>query len=180
MNNRLIQDILSGKSVRRVIEEHTVTEGPLSDLADAMEYGSEESDADDTVTVQADDDVSFVGDDDGYRHLFIRRFHAGEDKPYKRVKVNSALEALQVFFEFIEHYKKDRCEIWTDVADDAKSFYRFCVKNRQQLETLWKASARMKRESKLFPAAYRDIQARSRQSGTNLIGTLYPFDVPSK
>jgi len=150
----LIKKILENKqSVREIIDENVIDSGSL---------GTEEPQ-----------------DDNDYRHLFIRRWHENDEKPYKRSKVTSALEALNLYFDWADKYKHDKVEIWSDVAQDAKNFYRFCIKNREMIEDLWKQSMRSKK-SAMWPAAYRDIQARSRQSGENLVGTLYPFNLEVK
>ena len=176
MSASLISKILENKqSVREIIDEAVkMNEGPLSDLADAMETDGEattfEADTTSETTVEPQ-----VQDDSEYRHLFVRRWRKDTDKPYKRAKVASAPEALSLYFEWLEKYKQEKVEIWSDVATDAKNFFRFCLKNREMLEDMWKGSQRTKRSGMLWPAAYKEIQAKSRQSGNNLVGTLSPF-----
>lgn len=160
----LVQEILNNKrSVREIIDEAaSVNESPLAALIDAPDQDA------------ADNEVKPL-DDAEYRHLFVRRWHEDAEKPYKRAKVGSAEEALNLFFEWVLKYKQDKVEIWSDVSSDAKNFYRFCVKNREMLESLWKNSLRMKKTG-TWTGTFRDLQARSRQSGSNLVGTLYPFE----
>ena len=162
----LIEKILENKqSVRDLIDEAAkVNEDAIDGLPD--EPVEDEADA-----VLPDDE------NEAYRHLFVRRFKKDSDKPSKRSKVDNASTALELYFDWANKYKQEKVEIWTDVATDAKNFYRYCLKNREQLEPLWKGSARMRKTGLLWPAAYKDIQARSRQSGNNLVGTLEPFNV---
>ena len=169
MSESLISKILDNKkSVRELIDEEVkMNEGPLSDLADAMEDQSGEGSK---TAPEAP-----VLDDNEYRHLFVRRWRKDAEKPYKRAKMESAPEALSLYFEWLEKYKQEKVEIWSDVATDAKNFFRFCLKNREMLEDMWKGSQRTRKSGLLWPAAYKEIQAKSRQSGNNLVGTLSPF-----
>ena len=171
--DRLVSAILENKkSVRRIIDDYSkkgrrITEDEEDLIPDA-------ADGDNPIA------SALPADDEQYRHLFVRRFHEGEEKPYKRSKLASAGEALALFFEWSKKYKSDKVEIWTDVAADAKNFYRYAVKNRESLEDMWKGSIRMRSENGQWPAAYRDIQARARMSGANSVGTLFPFNVNAK
>jgi len=175
--DRLVKQILENKkSVRRIIDDYSKCCGRRlnEDEEDLIAGTAPESDID-SVMINA-----LPSDDEQYRHLFVRRFHAGDEKPYKRSKIDSAAEALALFFEWSKKYRQDKVEIWTDVASDAKNFYRYAVKNREGLEDMWKGSIRIKSENGAWPAAYRDIQARARMSGSNSVGTLFPFNVNAK
>ena len=173
--DRLVKQILENKkSVRKIIDDYSKRRGRRLNEDEEDLIGANTSDID---SVMAN---ALAADDEQYRHLFVRRFHAGDDKPCKRSKIDSAAEALALFFEWSKKYKQDKVEIWTDVASDAKNFYRYAVKNREGLEDMWKGSIRIKSENGAWPAAYRDIQARARMSGSNSVGTLFPFNVNAK
>ena len=185
MRNNLVKALLSkDKTIRETIDEFSaakqVNEGPLSDLADAIEAGDDNSNAAEE-TPSDNQEAELVANDDDFpvKMLFVRRFHAGAEKPVKRVKCANISEALKLFFEWSLKYKNDQIEIWTSNATDAKNFYRFILKNRSAIEPLWKSNIRTKNLMQ-WTAAYRDIQQRSRQSGSNLTGTLEPFNVPAK
>ena len=149
--NKLVAAILNKeKSVRETIDEFAsvkkLEEGPLSDLADAIEADADNSaeTTADSQTTDQNQEAELVANDDDFpvKMLFVRRFHVGDEKPYKRVKCTSLAEALKVFFEFATKYKNDTVEIWTSTANDAKNFYRFVLKNREQIEPLWKSNLR--------------------------------------
>lgn len=186
MRNNLVNALLNkDKTIRETLDEFTqvkqVNEGPLSDLADALETDDAGSDNQEEASSDDNQEAQLVANDDDFpvKMLFVRRFHSGDEKPAKRVKCANISEALKVFFEWVLKYKNDQIEIWTSNATDAKNFYRFVLKNRSAIEPLWKSNIRTKNLMQ-WPAAYRDIQQRSRQSGSNLTGTLEPFNVPAK
>ena len=163
----LIEKILENKqSVRELIDEAA----KLNE--DAIDGLPDEPETDDAAASVLPDD-----ENDTYRHLFVRRFKKDADKPSKRSKVDTASTALELYFDWANKYKQEKVEIWSDAATDAKNFYRYCLKNREMIEPLWKGSARIRKTGLLWPAAYKDIQARSRQSGNNLVGTFEPFSV---
>ena len=170
MNQELVKAILKNdKPVRTVLEQFSVSEADVS-----VDLGSETND-----DVADSDQPQFTVDpDEKFRHLFVRRFKANDlEKPVKRARVANAAEAINLYYQWIDQFKHDGVEIWTDVAADAKQFYRFCLVNRDQIEQLWKSSARQRKQGILFTSAYRDLLARSRQSGNNVVGTLEPFSV---
>ena len=178
MRDNLVKALLNKNvSVRETIDRFAVTEGPLLDLADAV--STEDDSVSDEELDATDDSVPDATDEFPVKMLFVRRFHEGDEKPVKRIKCSSVSEAIKLFLEWSLKYKNDRLEIWTSTAADAKNFYRYVLKNRSAIEPLWKSNYRLK---KLMPwtSAYRDVQQRSRQAGSNLVGTLDPFNVPGK
>jgi len=181
MKSKLIINILKkDRSVRELIDEAcrlSEDEGSIDLGDDSLEAELDAETGIEPVAGKRADQPTLPSDEEPYRHLFVRRWREGADAPYKRSKCDGAGQAIDLFFNWADQYKKEKVEIWTDAAQDAKNFYRYVLKNREQLEPLWKGSLRVKKTGLLWPAAYREIMAKSKQSGTNLVGSLSPFVV---
>lgn len=162
--SKLIEDILrNDKSVREIIEDAQVD--LLQGDMPGEEPGAKISDAG-------------FNDDDKYRytHLFVRRYRKGDTDPYKRSKVKTAAQALVLWFDWVERYKNEKVEIWTDGSTDAKKFYRYVLNNRESFESYWRGSRRLHNSGMTYPNAYHAVQSRlTGHNDTGLTGSLYPF-----
>lgn len=182
MMDKLIKDILSGKNVREAIDAHC--EAKAVNEA-SIDLGDEPTDAEEQgEDVEDGDAPKFAADDETYRHLFVRRWKAGADAPYKRAKLTTAAEALGLYFDWVNHYRQDKVEIWSDNAIDVQNFYDFCMKkeNLDILKQEFLNSRRLRAAGVKWVSVLPDLKKKATKSGSLLVGTLYPFecDAPEK
>ena len=173
--DQLIMDILAGKAVREAIDEHCV-----ENLQEAsIDLGDEPTGAEvGQVDPSAEDGPKFAQDDETYRHLFVRRWKKGADAPYKRSKMMNAVEALQLYFDWVNKYRQEKVEIWSDVASDVQNFYDFCIKkdNLDSLKQQFVGSRRLRAAGVKWLPVLTDLKKKAQKSGSLLVGTLYPFE----